>query len=108
MGIVYLVLVVLAITSVAWLGKLCAGRGVHPFDFTFVLFLVATVFGWFFQGYMNVEAGHYTSRLLAISAVAGIGGSIAVFVFNYAIRIGHFGFSNAIYRSSFIIPIVYG
>ncbi len=104
MGAIYLILVVLAITSVALMGKISARRGVPAFDLTCVIFMVATVFGFFFAWSMGTRLAHYTPRLIVISALAGAGGAAAVFVFNLAIRMGHFGFSNAIYRSSFVIP----
>jgi drug/metabolite transporter (DMT)-like permease len=108
MGAIYIILVVLAITSVALMGKISARSGVPAFDLTSVIFIVATVFGFFFAWSMGTLPSHYTPRLLVISALAGAGGAAAVFVFNLAIRIGHFGFSNAIYRSSFVIPVIYG
>ena len=108
MGILHLILVVLAITSVSWIGKLSVKRGVGPLDLTFVMFLSATLLGCFWTLVNRVALSDFTSQLWVISAVAGIGGVSAVFVFNHAIRLGHFGYSNAIYRSSFLVPVVYG
>jgi len=49
----------------------------------------------------------WTANAWIFSAVAGVGGAFAVLAFNMAVRTGHFGFSNAIYRSSILIPVVY-
>jgi drug/metabolite transporter (DMT)-like permease len=48
-----------------------------------------------------------TGKAVLISCIAGFGGGFAVLAFNAAVREGHFGFSNAIYRSSFLVPVVY-
>ena len=106
MGIIYILLVVMGITSVAFIARLSARKGVTPLDLTFILFLAATVLGYFWAAYNDVPSGAYSKQLLLIAALAGAGGAGAVFVFNHAIRIGHFGFSNAIYRSSFLIPVI--
>jgi drug/metabolite transporter (DMT)-like permease len=107
MGFLYVSLVVLGITSVAYLAKLSAKNNVSSFDLTFVMFAVATVLGYFFAVLNNAETQHYTGKLYFASAIAGLGGATAVFIFNHAVRIGHFGYSNAIYRSSFLIPVVF-
>jgi len=106
MGFVYILLVVLGITSVAYLAKLSAGKGVSSFDLTFVMFACASILGYFFAEFNEVKSTCYTAELWSISILAGIGGVMAVYVFNNAVRIGHFGYSHAIYRSSFLIPVV--
>ncbi|NLE02821.1 MAG: DMT family transporter [Fibrobacter sp.] len=106
MGFLYICCVVLGITTVAYLAKLSARHNVPSFDFTFVLFTVASVFGYFFAGFNRVSSSAYTIQLWLISIGAGFGGATAVFIFNRAVRIGHFGYSNAIYRSSFLIPVI--
>jgi len=106
MGFIYIIIVVLGITSVAYLAKLCAKKGVASFDFTFVMFAAASILGYFFASGNHVPRSSYSVELFIISGLAGIGGAMAVFVFNHAVRIGHFGFTNAIYRSSFMIPVV--
>jgi drug/metabolite transporter (DMT)-like permease len=106
MGFIYISLVVLGIITVSYLGKLSAKNCVSPFDFTFVMFAVASVMGFLFTKLNHVVAASYTPELWYISIFAGIGGIVAVLLFNIGIRIGHFGYSNAIYRSSFLIPIV--
>jgi drug/metabolite transporter (DMT)-like permease len=107
MSFIYLLLVVLGITSVAYLAKLSAKDGVSSLDLTFVMFAAAGVLGYFFTLVNHVETASYTLELCSISAMAGIGGGLAVFVFNKSVRIGHFGYSNAIYRSSFLIPVIF-
>lgn len=105
MGFLYIFLVVLSITAVALIAKLASQRGVDAFGLSASLFIVATIFG------AGVLWWHLPAKLtpcaLVVSAVAGIGGAFAVLGFNVAVRQGHFGFSNAIYRSSFLIPVVY-
>jgi drug/metabolite transporter (DMT)-like permease len=106
MGFIYVAITVLCITAVAYLAKLAARRNVPAFDFVFVMFAVAVVMGFFWTKLNHVGAYCYTDVLLRVSVWAGIGGAAAVFIFNMAVRIGHFGYSNAIYRSSFLIPVV--
>jgi drug/metabolite transporter (DMT)-like permease len=106
MGFIYISLVVLGITTVAYLAKLSAKHSVSSFDFTFVLFAVASVLGYFFARLNNVPTADYTAQLIRVSVIAGMGGATAVFIFNNAVKIGHFGYSNAIYRSSFLIPVI--
>ncbi len=107
MGFIYISLVVVGITTVAYLAKLSARNGVPSFDLTFVMFAAATALGYLSAGFSKVGWASYTFELCAVSAIAGIGGATAVFVFNNAVKIGHFGFSNAIYRMSFLIPVVF-
>ena len=107
MGFLYISLVVIGITTVAYLSRMSAKRGVSSFDFTFVMFAVASVLGYFFARWNHVAATGYTDELWFYAILAGVGGSAAVFVFNNAVRVGHFGYSNAIYRSSFLIPVVF-
>jgi drug/metabolite transporter (DMT)-like permease len=106
MGFIYIAIVVVGITTVAYLSKLSAKHNVPSLDFTFVLFSAACILGYFFAQFNHVHATAYTSELWYIAAIAGIGGATAVFVFNQAVKCGHFGYSNAIYRSSFLIPVL--
>jgi drug/metabolite transporter (DMT)-like permease len=108
MSFIYITLVVLGITTVAYLAKLSAQKGVSSFDFTFVMFAAASILGYFLAELNNIETAYYTVELCFLSVIAGIGGVLAVFIFNNAVRIGHFGYSNAIYRSSFLIPVITG
>lgn len=107
MSFIYILLVVIGITSVAYLAKLSAKDGVSSFDLTFVMFAAASVLGYLFAELNHVETASYTFELCSVSAIAGIGGATAVFVFNNSVRMGHFGYSNAIYRSSFLIPVIF-
>jgi drug/metabolite transporter (DMT)-like permease len=105
MGFFYLFLVVLAITTVALIAKLASRNKVTAFGLSASLFIVGAIFGavvlcWHLPAKLTLNA-------LVFSAVGGVGGAFAVLGFNLAVREGHFGFSNAIYRSSFLIPVVY-
>ena len=105
MGFLYIFLVVLSITAVALIAKIASQHGVDAFGLSASLFIVAAIFG------AGVLWWHGSTKVpacaLVVSAVAGVGGAFAVLGFNVAVREGHFGFSNAIYRSSFLIPVVY-
>lgn len=105
MGFVFLLLVVAAITATALVAKLAAHRGVTALALSTSLFAVSTALGavvlWV-HGPVPV-----TSQAVLFSAIGGIGGSFAVLAFNSAVRAGHFGYSNAIYRSSFLVPVVF-
>lgn len=107
MGFLYISIVVIALTAFAYNAKLAAGRGVSSFDLTFVMFGAAAGLGFFLARWNSVGPASFTPELFAVSAVAGPAGMTAVFVFNHAVRIGHFGFSNGIYRLSFMIPVVF-
>lgn len=105
MGFLYLGMVVLAITAVALIAKLASRRGVSAFGLSASLFAAGAVLGAILLcRHCPVKL---TSHALLFSTVAGVGGAGAVLAFNVAVRQGHFGFSNAIYRCSFLIPIVY-
>ncbi|HEX2957885.1 MAG TPA: DMT family transporter [Chitinispirillaceae bacterium] len=106
MGFIYILFVVLGITTVSYLGKLSAKSSVPSFDFTIAMFAAATILGYVFSKLNNVGPASYSGELWLISIFAGIGGAAAVFLFNNAVRYGHFGYSNAIYRSSFLIPVI--
>jgi drug/metabolite transporter (DMT)-like permease len=108
MGFLYITLVVLGITAVAFLAKLSARKGVGALDLSVVLFTVATGLGYFFIRFFGISSGSFTPSLILYAVIAGLGGALAVFAFNHAIRLGHFGFSNSIYRSSFIMPVIFG
>ncbi len=85
MSFIYILLVVLGITSFAYLAKLSAKNGISSFDFTFVMFAAAGVLGYLFAEFNHVEIASYTFELCSISAMAGIGGATAVFVFNKSV-----------------------
>lgn len=105
MGFVYLCVVVAAITATAVIAKFALVRRVTPLDLSVSLFSVSTIIGvvivW---TQLPVQL---SGEALVVSFIAGLGGGFAVLAFNSAVRAGHFGFSNAIYRSSFLVPVVY-
>jgi len=105
MGFLFLLVVVLAITATALIAKLAARNNVSALDLSLSLFGVSTIIGAvILYGQLPIKL---TANALAFSAVGGIGGSLAVLAFNNAVLAGHFGFSNAIYRSSFLVPVVF-
>jgi len=105
MGFVYLFLVVLAITATAFLAKIASRHNVTALDLSTTLFVMGACIGAVvLYGQLPVSL---TAHALLFSTVGGIGGSFAVLAFNSAVREGHFGYSNAIYRSSFLVPVVY-
>jgi drug/metabolite transporter (DMT)-like permease len=108
MGILFIALVVLGVTTVALMSKLSAMKGVPALDLSLVIFIASTLFSAALVAakLRSFPPALFAPKFIAVAACAGAGGSIAVFAFNRAIRIGHFGFSNAIYRSSFLIPVL--
>jgi drug/metabolite transporter (DMT)-like permease len=104
-GFLYLLVAVVAITATAVTAKLATVRKITPLDLATALFCVSTLLGLLVVGPQMLA--QVTNKALLISLVAGLGGAFAVLAFNAAVRAGHFGFSNAIYRSSFLVPVVY-
>ena len=78
MSVIYLLLAVCGITTVSYLAKLSAKKGVSSLDLTWVMFAAASVLGYFFVKFNSVEQSSYTPELLAVSAMAGLGGATAV------------------------------
>ena len=105
MGLLFLFIVVVAITSTALIAKLASRNNVSALDLSTSLFGVSAIIGaLILWRQLPIKV---TPNALVFSAVGGIGGSLAVLAFNSAVRSGHFGFSNAIYRSSFLVPVVF-
>lgn len=105
MGSLYILLVVFAITTTALLVKFAVRRQIESLDLAFSMFVVSTVLG---GGILWVAwPVKITFDSVVHAVLAGVGGSGAVVAFNLALERGHFGFSNAIYRSAFILPVVY-
>ncbi len=105
MGLFYLALTVIAITGTALIAKLALRQNIHPLDLATAMFVISTGLGAaFLAGNLPFKL---TLQAVGISAVGGLGGSLAVVSFNAAVRTGHFGFSNAIYRCSFLVPVAY-
>lgn len=102
---IYIGVTILGITTVALTAKLASRKGISALDLTAALFFLSTLicFGIVFLDQFPV----ITKRALLIALIPGACGGIAVLLFNYAIRLGHFGFSNTIYRTSFILPIIF-
>ncbi len=105
MGYIYLLLVVCGITATALLAKLASQRNVTALDLSTSLFAVSTVLGAMIL--IPKLPLSITASSLWVSSIAGVGGALAVLAFNMAVRTGHFGYSNAIYRSAFLLPVVF-
>ncbi len=105
MGFFYLSIVVVAITATALIAKLASLRKITPLDLAASLFTVSTAVG--LAALWPRLPMKVSPNALLFSTVAGVGGGLAVLAFNAAVRVGHFGFSNAIYRTSFLVPVVY-
>ena len=105
MGFLALLAVVLAITATALLAKMAVRRGVTSLDLATTLFGFGALLGGVVLWGRLPES--VSPRAVGIAALAGVGGAFAVWTFNSALRRGHFGFSNAIYRSSFLVPVLF-
>ncbi len=105
MGFLYLIVVVIAITATAVIAKVAVLRTIAPLDLATSLFSVSTILGLLIA--LPRVPMRVTGEVVLISSVAGLGGALAVLAFNAAVRAGHFGYSNAIYRASFLVPVVY-
>ncbi|MEI6845522.1 MAG: DMT family transporter [Candidatus Firestonebacteria bacterium] len=101
----FILLTILGITTVAFVAKLASRKNISALDLTATLFTASMIIclGILVSGPIKPVTG----RTLLIAFIPGACGGIAVLLFNYAIRIGHFGFSNTIYRTSFILPIIF-
>ncbi|MCX5777525.1 MAG: EamA family transporter [Candidatus Firestonebacteria bacterium] len=101
----FISITILGITAVAFIAKLASQRNITALDLTATLFTTSTLLclGMLFLKPLPVVTG----RAILIAFIPGACGGAAVLLFNYAIRLGHFGFSNTIYRTSFIIPIIF-
>jgi transporter family protein len=109
-GFLYILFVVLGITTVALMAKMSAKDGVPALDLSLVLFVVSTLLSGLLVAtkLKGFPPALFTTEVIIVAVITGAGGALAVLAFNHAIRLGHFGFSNAIYRSSFLIPVVAG
>ncbi|MDD5351310.1 MAG: EamA family transporter [Chthoniobacteraceae bacterium] len=105
MGLLALLAVVLAITATALLAKYAARRGVPSLDLSTSLFGFGALLGGIVL--WREGAPGVTTHAFVVASLAGVGGALAVWTFNSAVRAGHFGFSNAIYRSAFLLPVVF-
>ena len=102
---IYIVITILGITTVAFVAKAASRNNITALDLTANLFAISTVIC-----FAILAAGPsqpVNQRAILIAFIPGVCGGLAVLLFNYAIRLGHFGFSNTIYRTSFILPIIF-
>lgn len=101
----YLGFTILGITTVAFTAKVASRNNITALDLTVTLFGISTLLC-----LLPLLAGplpEITEKTLLTAVIPGVCGGAAVLFFNYAIRTGHFGFSNTIYRTSFILPIIF-
>ena len=106
MAWIYISITIVGITCVGFVTTIANKRGVPGEDMTFSLFSISSIIG-FFVVLFNSGAS-YSSAVILTALICGTGGSIAYFLFNKAVEKGHYGFSNAIYRSSFMTAVVFG
>lgn len=102
---IYVLIIISGLTSVGFISKLGTKKGISALDLTTSLFAISSAIG-FVTATAN-KSFFFTPNVIIISIFAGAGGSIAFFLFNHALTIGHYGFSFAIYRSSFILPVIF-
>jgi uncharacterized membrane protein len=107
MAYVHLLIVVLAMLTTALVARSAAQRGVGAIDLAATMFVVSAFLGGFLLWRHGVFQTAANSRLIVYAAMAGVGGSGAVVAFNQAVKVGHFGFSNTIYRASFLPAVIY-
>jgi len=101
----YIAITILGITTVAFVAKVASRNNITALDLTITLFTASTFICFIIL--MTSPLPHINKRAILIAFIPGACGGLAVLFFNYAIRLGHFGFSNTIYRTSFILPIVF-
>ena len=102
---IYLVITILGITTVAFVAKLASRKKITALDLTATLFTISTIICF---GILLVNPiPEIGKKTILLGFIPGVFGGFAVLLFNYAIRLGHFGFSNTIYRASFILPIIF-
>ena len=101
----YIIITILGITTVAFVAKIASKNNISALDLTATLFTISTLICGFIL--LASPLPPINGKALLIALIPGACGGLAVLFFNYAIRLGHFGFSNTIYRSSFILPIVF-
>ncbi|MFH1073671.1 MAG: DMT family transporter [Candidatus Firestonebacteria bacterium] len=101
----YIIITILGITTVAFVAKLASKKNITALDLTATLFAISTLIC--FVILIATPAQTINQKAVLIAFIPGVCGGLAVLFFNYAIRLGHFGFSNTIYRTSFILPIIF-
>ena len=108
MHLLYLAITIIGLTCTGFLSKLAQRKKISALDFTTSMFTSSSLIGLFFlfAAAKNISFS-FSGNVILLSLLAGIGGSIAFYLFNYSLRIGHYGFSYAIYRNSFIVPIAF-
>lgn len=107
MGYFYLTVIVFAILTTALVARKATQQGVGPIDLAATMFFISTLLGGFLLWRYRFVAVQLTHQAVFYAAIAGLGGSGAVVAFNQAVKLGHFGFSNAIYRSSFLPAVIF-
>ncbi len=105
MAYIHIIIVILGITCVGFFTTLASRKGIPGGDMVLSLFGLSTVLG--FVVFLFSKKAAFSADTTWIALFAGFGGGIAYFLFNAAVKNGHYGFSNAIYRSSYLIAVVF-
>ncbi len=102
---IHIVIVILGITCVGFFTTLASRKGIPGGDMVLSLFGLSTLIG--LGVFLLDKKATFSADVTWLALLAGFGGGIAYFLFNAAVRNGHYGFSNAIYRSSYLIAVVF-
>ena len=105
MAYIHIFIVIMGITCVGFFTTLASRKGIPGGDMVLSLFGLSTVIG--FAVFLLGKKAAFSADTTWIALLAGFGGGIAYFLFNAAVKNGHYGFSNAIYRSSYLIAVVF-
>ena len=110
MAWIYVVITIIGITSVGFFTAVAIRKGIKGEDMTLSLFAFSALIGATVALISPVVSGKpivFSRVIFFIALIAGLGGAAGYFLFNKAIENGHYGFSNAIYRSNFIIAVLF-
>ena len=106
-GFVFLLPAVICITGTALFSRMGMARGATSRGLALALFTTSTAIGWVGATLRGLLFAPIVPAVACYGVLAGVCGAAAVVLFNEALERGHFAYSNAIYRCSFIIPIVF-
>lgn len=110
MAWIFIIIAIIGIASVSFFTAVAIRKGVPGEDMTLSLFGFSVLTGAVVVLLHPMISGKpvvFSSVIIFIALIAGLGGAMSYFLFNKAVGMGHYGFSNAIYRSSFIIAVLF-